>query len=153
MSPVLSCLAVGLFVGAAASDVWCRKIPNPLVLALVALAVLRIGLALASGAGPGAVGADLLVSAAVFAFGALAFQLRLLGGGDVKLLAAGALWAGVPAVGSFLMATVLAGGVLALGFVIAGVASRGFGGFARQPSLPYGVAIAAGGILITAAVV
>lgn len=153
MSPVLSCLAIGLFAAAAASDIWCRRIPNLLVLALAALAVLRIGLALASDPGPGAVGADVLVSAAVFAFGALAFSLNLLGGGDVKLLAAGALWTGAPAAGAFLMATVLAGGVLALGFLIAGIASRGFGGLARKPSLPYGVAIAAGGILTTAAVV
>ena len=67
----------------------------------------------------------------------------MLGGGDVKLLAAAALWTGSAALLPFLMATALAGGLLAALFLA----------FARREgkpvALPYGVAIAAGGILIT----
>ena len=73
----------------------------------------------------------------------------LLGGGDVKLLAAGALWLGAAALGPFLLATVLAGGVLAVAFLLAGLLRRRAAG-AAAASLPYGIAIAAGGILVSA---
>ena len=82
----------------------------------------------------------------MFACGALLFRFGLFGGGDAKLLAAGALWIGAGSALPFLAGTALTGGALALGFLVwVGVAGRG----RARPSLPYGVAIAAGGVLGT----
>ena len=81
---------------------------------------------------------------------ALAFRFGLLGGGDVKLLAAGTLWLGAAALGPYLLVTVLAGGLLAVVFVAWHLRRRPTRR-RRRPSLPYAVAIAAGGILTTAA--
>ena len=67
-------------------------------------------LALVAGEGALTAALDLAAALAVFALGALAFHFGLLGGGDVKLLAAGALWLGAAALGPYLMVTVLAGG-------------------------------------------
>ncbi len=90
-----------------------------------------------------------------------------LGGGDVKLLAAVALWAGIERLPLLLQATALAGGALALlylsplhRFVPAhpgtGTPSSGAGS-ERQPRLrakmPYGVAIAFGGAAIAVALI
>src|SRR5262249_49710862 len=51
---------------------------------------------------------------AVFAGAALLFALRLLGGGDVKLLAAVALWCGLHLVVPLIFLVALVGGVFAL---------------------------------------
>jgi prepilin peptidase CpaA len=154
MALILPLLAMTVFAAAALTDVAGRRIPNRLVLALAALAALRIGLALASGAGPAGVAADIGVALAVFLVGALVFHFGMIGGGDVKLIAAGVLWTGAGAAGEFLLATAIAGGVLAGAFLLqTRLAPRPEGAAAklRPPSLPYGIAIAAGGILTTAA--
>ena len=84
---------------------------DPLVLDFGSLSVAETG-AVPSG--------DLLVTVAVFAAGALAFHLGALGGGDVKLMAAGALWTGAGLADEFLMITLMAGGVLALAYLARG---------------------------------
>ncbi|MFT3972250.1 MAG: prepilin peptidase [Amaricoccus sp.] len=146
MALVLSCAAIALFLAAAATDAARRTIPNPLVVALAVLGVVRIVLGLAMGDGLGAAGLDLVAATAVFALGAGAFAAGVLGGGDAKLLAAGALWIGTGGLGGYLLATVLAGGVLAIGYVAwQFVVPR-----ARGRGLPYALAIAVGGILATA---
>ena len=146
MALVLSIAAIALFAAAAVTDTRARRIPNRLSLALAALGALRIALALTEEHGALASAIDLAAALAVFALGAGAFRFGLLGGGDVKLLAAGTLWLGAAALGPYLMTTVLAGGALALVFVIGRHVLPG----GRRPSLPYAVAIAAGGILTTA---
>ncbi len=91
---------------------------------------------------------------AVFAIGALGFAAGMLGGGDVKLLAASSLFAGPAVLLDFLMVVALAGGVLGLAMLAgarigpaapvgnASIATRLRGG------LPYGPAIAAGGLWV-----
>lgn len=148
MTVILTFAAVVVFCAAAASDAARRRIPNALVLALVAAALLRIALEIGAGASLMLPVADLAVGVAVFLVGAIAFQFRLLGGGDVKLLAAGALWVGALAAGSFLVTTVLTGGVLGLGYLVLIAATRHRDAVDRL-SLPYGLAIAAGGVLTT----
>lgn len=142
----LSLAALALFVAAATTDAIERKIPDilPIGLALVALA--RIALVLAAGGAALGAAADVAAAVAVFALGAAGFGAGVLGGGDVKLLAAGTLWVGVASLLPFLMATALAGGVLALLFLLPGLVR----GEAGRVALPYGIAIAAGGILATA---
>ncbi len=57
----------------------------------------------------------LISFAGCFAFGYLLFAFRLMGGGDVKLLAACALWVGgLPQIMEFLVYMGLLGGVLAM---------------------------------------
>jgi len=142
----LSGAAIALFVWAAVSDIASRRIPNRLVALLALVALARLGLEFAEGAGLVRTASDLALGLAVFALGALLFRFGLFGGGDVKLLAAGALWMGVGSALPFLAGTALAGGALALGLLLwIGLAGRG----RARPSLPYGVAIAAGGVLGT----
>jgi prepilin peptidase CpaA len=146
MTLLLTLCALALFAAAAATDLGARRIPNRLTLALALVGLARIALAPA-GAAVLSLGVDLGAAAVVFLLGTAGFHLRLLGGGDVKLLAAGALWIGAASLPPYLMTTVLAGGLLALGFIVWHLALGKRG--AAAPSLPYGVAIAAGGILTT----
>ncbi|MFO1209423.1 MAG: prepilin peptidase [Amaricoccus sp.] len=151
MQLAISIAAVILFVAAAVTDARHRRISNRLSVGLALLGVLRLALAIAAGAGVWSVAGDLAAAFAVFALGAFAFHLRLLGGGDVKLLAAGALWLGTGELGAFLTATVLAGGLLAVGFVAWQRVLPGWRYRTATVSLPYAIAIAAGGIFATAA--
>ena len=64
-------------------------------------------------------------------------------------MAAGTLWLGAAALGPYLMVTVLAGGLMAVAFLAWHLVQPSRPG-APRPSLPYAVAIAAGGILTTA---
>ena len=150
MHPVISILAVGLFAAAAISDARHRRISNRLSIGLAALGLFRIAFDLAAGGSPWTATGDIAAALAVFALGALAFHLRLLGGGDVKLLAAGALLLGIGDLAPFLIATVLSGGLLAVAFVAWHCLLPGWRYRGSFPSLPYAVAIAAGGILATA---
>ncbi|MFO1143316.1 MAG: prepilin peptidase [Amaricoccus sp.] len=151
MQLAISVVAVVLFATAAVTDARHRRISNRLSVGLALLGLVRLALAVAAGAGAWSVAGDLAAALGVFALGALAFHLRLLGGGDVKLLAAGALWLGTGELGAFLTATVLAGGLLAIGFVAWQRVLPGWHHRAGTVSLPYAIAIATGGILATAA--
>ena len=86
------------------------------------------------------------VAIAVFILFALAFQIGAMGGGDVKLAAALALWF---APGDTLLLIVLmslAGGVLTVIVMIDHKVRKNEG----RPEVPYGVAIAFGGLWILA---
>ena len=82
--------------------------------------------------------------AAVFLVMAGAFYAGMMGGGDVKLAAALALWFPPAGTVKFLVLTSLAGGVLTL-LILAGHRARKCEG---RPKIPYGVAIAFGGLAI-----
>lgn len=111
-------LALGLVLGAsliaAVCDVRTRRIPNALVLAL-----LVCGLAANALHGWQAVAIDAALVLAVLLAGAVAFSFRLIGGGDVKLLAAAAGTLGYPACVTFILFTLLCGGFLAVAFAAA----------------------------------
>ncbi|MCB1370455.1 MAG: prepilin peptidase [Rhodobacteraceae bacterium] len=153
MAYFIPAVAIALFAGAAVDDIAHRRIANAFVLGLSLLAVLRLVFGASFGAATGTPILDIAVAFAVFAAGAALFHFGLFGGGDVKLLAAGALWIGAASAGSYLFATALAGGLLAMGFVTWTFVANAMGGGGRRPSLPYGVAISAGGILVTAGLV
>ena len=80
----------------------------------------------------------------VFIFLAGAFYAGMMGGGDVKLAAALALWFSPHTTIRFLVLMSLAGGVLTLGILAWHRAQRREG----RPTIPYGVAIAFGGLAI-----
>lgn len=82
----------------------------------------------------------------VFILLAAAFYAGMMGGGDVKLAAALALWLSPSAIIKFLVLMSLAGGVLTLAVVVWHKAKHREG----RPEIPYGVAIAFGGLAILA---
>src|SRR5690242_18408790 len=98
---------------------------------------------------------------AVFVVGALLFAGGWLGGGDVKLLSAAALWAGPAGTPSLLLLTGVFGGALAVflllpwGGRLVAAARRLLGQPPSAPSgglktpIPYGVAIAGAALLVT----
>ena len=90
----------------------------------------------------------LQIAAAVIVFLLLAglFYAGMMGGGDVKLAAALALWFPPGLTIKFLVLMSLAGGVLTLGLLAWHRAKRREG----RPEIPYGVAIAVGALAILA---
>ena len=86
---------------------------------------------------------QLLVAAIAFAFFIGAFALGQMGGGDVKLIGALALWLPVQPLLSLLMVMAIAGGVVTLLMMIDRRVARRTG----PVEIPYGVAIAFAGLL------
>jgi prepilin peptidase CpaA len=161
IADLVALLTVGLLAVAAASDLATRTIPDQ---ACIALALLGFGMRLF--AGFTAVAVSVGVAVALFVLLALAHSKGALGGGDVKLAAAVAMGLAPAQTYSFVVATVLAGGVLSLLHLLLRHAPPPprprprFAGRAallrrivtverwrirRKGSLPYGIAIACGG--------
>ena len=84
------------------------------------------------------------LGAGVFCLLAAAFYAGMMGGGDVKLAAALALWFPPAATVKFLILMSIAGGVV----TIAALAIHRVREKAGRPKIPYGVAIAFGGLAI-----
>ena len=147
-----------LLLVAAASDIRQFRIPNMLPILLVGGFVL--------GAVAGVPGLDpiegLLAGALMMAVGFVLFLLRMMGGGDVKLMAAASLWLGWGGLSEQVVFVTVIGGIFALG--LAAVRQL----LARRPvalgsgpthlpavlqngqPVPYGVAIALGSLLAAA---
>lgn len=138
---------------AAAMDLLTMTIPNRISLALVA-AFLIIGPF--AGLPLNDVAMHLAAGVAMLAAGVAMFALGWVGGGDAKLLAAGALWLGLPQLLPFLVLTGLIGSVLMLLLV----AYRGYpAGALPIPAwairlhragtgMPYGIAIGASALIL-----
>ena len=143
-----------LIVYAAASDIRNFTIPNFVSNVIVLLYPLMILVTPVHVNWQG----GLLISLCVLIVGFGLFSLKLFGAGDIKLIAALSLWAGPALLAEFLFVTVMAGGLL----VILIVSREGFRqaqegtGFARgvrfairsKTQVPYGVAVALGGVSI-----
>ena len=86
----------------------------------------------------------LAAGAAVFTLLAAAFYAGMMGGGDVKLAAALALWFPPASTIKFLVLMSIAGGILTVAVLAWHRAKRREG----RPEVPYGVAIALGGLAI-----
>lgn len=148
-----------LMAAAAFEDFRRLVIPNRLVLGLCALWLLRPAVMPASQwlAALETAGA----AVAIFVAGALLFSRGLVGGGDVKLLSAAALWAGAVEVPALLLVTALFGGLLSLVCLTpAGARLAAARTALRNPAdrnaattrpiaVPYGVAIAAAALFVT----
>ena len=133
-----------ILVVAAVIDVRTFTISNRLNLTVALMAPLY-WLSIALPLWPG-IGIQLAAGAGVFVLLAAAFYAGVMGGGDVKLAAALALWFSPGSTIKFLVLTSLAGGVLTLGVLAWHRARRREG----KPEVPYGVAIAFGGLDILA---
>jgi prepilin peptidase CpaA len=125
---------------AAVYDWRSRTIPNGLN---AAMALLAIPFWWASGLGlwPDIA---LQVGVAIFVFALFvgAFALGMMGGGDVKMIGAVALWLPPLAVLKLLIIMSIAGGVLTLAMLISSRLARS----STQPEIPYGIAIAFAGL-------
>jgi len=145
---------------AAVSDWRTRRIPNAVAAAIAVVGLVRLGLApelLAEGY-------TLTTAAGAFAVGFVLFRHGAMGGGDVKMISATILVVGYQHVLGFLFLMSLCGGTLALVTLAAG--KLGFASSHRRETayrnpmqhdrrqeterrltVPYGVAVAAAGIV------
>ena len=138
---LLGILAI-LLVYAAVVDVRTFTISNRLNLGIALMAPLfwlSVGLPLWPDAA-----IQVAVAAGVFALLAVAFYTGMMGGGDVKLAAALALWFAPPTTVLFLVYMSIGGGVLTLVVLILHRMKKKAG----KPEVPYGVAIAFGALAI-----
>lgn len=141
---IFGILLAVLLLMAAWTDIKTRTISNELNAAIALLAIgfwwvagenlwpdvaIRIGLALL-----------------IFALFTLLFVLRMMGGGDVKMISALALWLPFNALLVMLTVMALAGGVITLVLLI----RHRWRPNAARPEVPYGVAIAIGGLWVIA---
>jgi prepilin peptidase CpaA len=137
---LLAALALLLLI-AAATDLRARVIGNWLNLAI---ALLAPAYWFATGLAPWPdMALQLALGLGVFAAFAALFALGWMGGGDVKLLAALALWLPAFLVFKLLVLMSLIGGVLTVAYV-AVHRLRKLG----QPEIPYGVAISAAALCV-----
>jgi prepilin peptidase CpaA len=133
-----------LLVAAAAIDVRTYRISNRLNAAIAVMAPLY-WLSIALPLWPNAA-VQLGMSVGVFTLLAGAFYAGMMGGGDVKLAAALALWFPPASTVLLLVLMSIAGGVLTLALLVA----HRLRGRPGRPKIPYGVAIAFGGLVILA---
>jgi prepilin peptidase CpaA len=142
------CMAMAAF-----SDMLTMTIPNRVSVILLASFILVAPLA---GMGLEAlalhIAAGLLVLAVVFAL----FALNVMGGGDAKLLAAGAVWFGLnDSLMMFMIYVAFMGGILTLLLLALRARSDSIIGFGipvpepllYEKKIPYGIAIGIGGFL------
>jgi prepilin peptidase CpaA len=110
-----------LLAVACASDLAARRVPNAVA---VAIAVAGIGAQWAGG-GVGAAAGATAGAAALLGLLAAAWTSGKLGGGDVKLAAATAIWLGPSSLVAFALFTAMAGAPVALATIAArGIARR-----------------------------
>ena len=144
---VVTILAVAL-VAAATEDVVRLRISNLTVAAVLIIAAVAVAIV-----GPSIeLWQNFALLAVFLAIGTGMFSAGLLGGGDVKLFAAVALWFDLQTSLFLLAAVFMAGGLLALIFIFSRIILR-----RDRPNvsgsrkvLPYGVAIAAGSLIVIA---
>lgn len=139
---LLIALAIGLLL-AAFTDLRRREIDNWLNAAIALGAPLfwyAGGLSLPD------IGFQIGIALATFAVLAALFAVGAMGGGDVKLLTALALWIAPMTFLRLLFVMALAGGVLTLVFGVWHVMRRGSG----KVAVPYGIAISIAGLWVLA---
>ena len=139
---------------AAANDLFTMKIPNKISLALVAaFAASALYLRLPAEQVLTYTG----IGAAFLAAGFAMFSLRLLGGGDAKLMAAGALWMGPDQALLYIFYVTLFGGFLSIAILayrkfvknsVTLLPSWAIKLHADGSGIPYGIAIAASALVV-----
>jgi prepilin peptidase CpaA len=147
-------LLPGSLAFAAAMDLLTMTIPNRIALVLIAAFVPA---AMLAGLGLPAIGAHLATGFGVLLLGMVFFFCGWCGGGDAKLLAAIALWLGFDNLVQYLLYTAVTGGMLATALSL--LRSVPLPGMLlaeawavrlhrRDAGIPYGIALAAGALLV-----
>ena len=149
-------VAALLVLAVAVIDVRTFKIPNKINLGLLGVGIFY-ALTVADFPWVLHIGCGVLM----FLVGAVLFQFRMLGGGDVKFLSVVAFWAGLQYMMGFAVVTALMGGIISAIYLLKGwLKSRRLK--AADPatdynflheSVPYGVAIAAGAVYVFLSIV
>jgi len=143
-----------LLIAAGWQDLRTMRIANGLSIAIAMSFVLWSAAGLGLGRVTlGQIGWSAVCAVVVFSVSAFAFALGTIGGGDVKLLAAASLFAGPTYQFDFLAVTAFVGGLLGLALlagVPVGPARQVEGAATLRSGLPYGPAIAAGGLWVVA---
>ena len=151
MQLIVLFLGICIFAVVAYGDIRTRRIPNEIIVAILALAAFRI----AMDSDPRAGLFTLAAAAGLFVSTFLLFWRGLLGGGDVKLIGATALLVGYHNFFEFLFVMSVSGALIAVAVLAHDRLGR------RQPAapatedqeisarltVPYGVAIAAAGMV------
>ncbi|TNE60957.1 MAG: peptidase [Alphaproteobacteria bacterium] len=140
--------AAAILAAAAWHDLQARRIPNRLSLALACLFIPVAIVQLWSGLPPvAALVWPLVIAAVMFIAGLGLFSAGMMGGGDVKLLAAMALLAGADHIVTLVLYTAIAGGFVAVATLVHARMATGRGEMPGDHvgKVPYGVAIAIGG--------
>ena len=143
LQPFLLAVLGLLLLGAAVSDLRERIIPDRLNIAVASLA---LGWWAVNGFGPGTIGLQLIAALLVFGLFAGLFACRMIGGGDVKLLTALALWLPPLLLLKTLVLMALGGGLLSIAMLAWKFARRA----EAAGEVPYGVAIAAAALFVVA---
>ena len=142
-----------LVIAAGLRDLTTMTIPNWISGALI------LGFfpaAFAVGLSPMMVAMHFGVALAALFVGMGLFAMRVIGGGDAKLMAAACLWLGLSGSGMFLLWTGVAGGLFCLALIFARAQVRPYvaGGpgwvhhlLEPEGDIPYGVAIAVGALM------
>lgn len=162
MAMVVLILVLSVAAAAAFTDVTSRRIPN-----VLSALLLCSGVALQATHGWQSAIISIGLFLGAFAFGTLLFSFNLLGGGDVKLIAAACAALGWPLAAAFLLYTIVAGGILGISISVArgrlrpvienikAMAIPLFSGVRPAPitsavgTMPYGLAIFAGAATLT----
>ena len=142
LSSLLSATLALLLIWGAATDLRNRIISNKLNIVIALLAPLwwwAKGLSLYPD-----VAIQLGLALLLFALFAGLFALGMMGGGDVKMLGALALWLPLPEMANLIIIMALLGGLVTIVTVIHHRVTRRIG----QPEIPYGVAIALAGLWV-----
>ena len=141
-------LAQALFLipvlAAAISDLLTRRIPNWLT---GGLALFYLPVAMLDWPGLTELGLHAATGALLLAAGFGLQVYRLIGGWDVKLLAAVGLWLGWHQLATLLVSIALVGGGLSLFMLTMEMLASHFAVPLERKGVPYGVAIAAGAII------
>jgi prepilin peptidase CpaA len=150
--PLALSIFPALVIAAALSDLTTMTIPNKISAALI---LAFYPTALLAGLSPMAILACTGVGIAALVVGAVMFALRWIGGGDAKLLAAAGLWLGAAGIGPFLLWTAVVGGLFGLSLIFVRFWAQPYAGHVPRwvgrllepkGDIPYGIAIAAGGL-------
>jgi len=137
---ILVAVLAAMLIVAAAGDLRARIIPNWLNAAIAVTAIpfwWFSGLSLWP-----EIALQLAFALGLFALFAVLFAIGGIGGGDVKLIGALALWLPLAAMIKLLMIMAIAGGALSLAMLIRQRVRKAEG----RPEVPYGVAIAFAGM-------
>lgn len=153
VSLVLLSILPGLVIAAALSDLTTMRIPNWLSGSLI---VAFFPTALAVGLPLELVGMHVAAAFVALLVGMGLFALRVVGGGDAKLIAAACVWLGPSASFQFVLWTAVFGGLLSIALIVArrDVAPHIIGGpgwvhtlLETKGDIPYGIAICAGALM------
>lgn len=141
-----------LLILAAVWDIAFYRIPNMVV---ISMCVLFFVAALAVSFQPEMWGWHGLGFAIALGVGILSWRVGIMGGGDVKLIAALGLWTGINGLPGLFLVIALTGGIFTVFLILVRHCVQLYVSPARRPAIlrhgepvPYGVAIASAGLLI-----